>query len=97
MHRACSALQQHVVEALLAHAPRTVNAANRAGDTPLHVIVSVGQDPRSVEIARVLVRGGADLEAKNKEGETPLALLGGTLPSSIASALHADGDDAMDA
>ena len=96
LHRACSALQQPAVVALLDACPELVNIADSQGDTALHVIVSVGQDPRSVQIARVLVQRGADLEATNKAGEAPLALFGGKLPASIASALEDEGDKMHD-
>jgi uncharacterized protein len=96
LHRACSALQQPAVVLLLGACPALVNAVDAQGDTALHVIVSVGQDPRSVQIARVLVRRGADLEIKNKAGEAPLALFGGQLPASIASALTGEDDDMQD-
>ena len=60
------------------------------GNTPLHVIVSVGEDPRSIQIARILVKRGADVDVKNKEGEGALDLFGGKLPASIASVLDSE-------
>jgi ankyrin repeat protein len=96
LHRACSALQQPVVDCLLDAEPKLVNMADAQGNTPLHVTVSVGQDPRSIEIARVLVRRGADLTIKNKEGEGALDLFGDKLPASIASALQRDEDMATE-
>lgn len=100
LHRACSALQSRTVELLLDSSPATVNAADHEGETPLHIVVGMGEDAQSTEIARFLVAHGADLEAKNKAGESPLALFGGKLPSSIASVLEAEDEeqdeDAMD-
>jgi ankyrin repeat protein len=43
------------------------NAANDQGDTPLHVA-------HSADIARYLVGHGARMDAKNKRGQTPLAI-----------------------
>ncbi|HEX4682110.1 MAG TPA: ankyrin repeat domain-containing protein, partial [Gemmatimonadaceae bacterium] len=47
-----------------------LNAANGNGDTALHVAVTGRGSP---EIVRYLIDHGANLEAKNKRGQTPLA------------------------
>jgi hypothetical protein len=93
LHRSCSCLQARTVKLFLSAMPGTVSAADNMGETPLHIVVSMGEDPRSVEIARTLVAHGADLEAKDIAGNTPLALFGGKLPSSIAMALEAEEDE----
>ena len=50
-----------------------INAANPAGDTALHTASAQGYDT----VVRLLVEKGADLNARNKRGLTPLgALLG---------------------
>ena len=45
-----------------------VNAANNAGNTALHATAYMGYDT----LAQLLVDRGANLDAKNKKGETPL-------------------------
>jgi ankyrin repeat protein len=46
-----------------------VNAANQAGDTALHSAAAIGMDT----VIELLAGRGANLEAKNKAGRTPLA------------------------
>jgi ankyrin repeat protein len=48
-----------------------VNATNRAGDTALHFAASQGYDA----IVQMLVDSGAQINAKNQQGQTPLGLL----------------------
>jgi ankyrin repeat protein len=48
-----------------------VNAANQAGDTALHSAASQGYDT----VVQFLAEHGAQLNAKNKRGQTPLAAL----------------------
>ena len=50
-----------------------VNAVNKAGDTALHSAASLGYD----RVIRLLAHKGAQVNAKNKRGQTPLALLTG--------------------
>jgi ankyrin repeat protein len=47
-----------------------VKAANNAGDTALHAAAALGMN----NVIQVLVDNGADLNAKNKAGRTPLAV-----------------------
>ena len=60
-----------VVEAVsVALSPSTdINALDLAGNTALHGAVSMGYD----EVVRLLVEKGAQLNIKNKRGQTPLA------------------------
>ena len=51
-----------------------VTAANQDGDTALHGAVSKGYG----DVVQVLVAAGARLDAKNKKGQTPLAIARGT-------------------
>ncbi len=50
-----------------------VNAANKAGDTALHSAVSMRYDT----VVQFLAQNGADLNVKNKRGQTPLAAITG--------------------
>ncbi|ETV71726.1 hypothetical protein H257_13153 [Aphanomyces astaci] len=64
----------HVIR-YIASAPLLVHAVDRHGNTPLHHACVIGQH----EIARLLVEGGGDVDARNATGHTPLhkAALGG--------------------
>jgi ankyrin repeat protein len=55
-----------------------VNAANVAGDTALHLAATAGFDA----VVQFLADRGARLEAKNRKGETPLALTA-PLPANV--------------
>ena len=48
-----------------------MNAANQAGDTALHVAAALGYDT----VVQFLAEHGAQLNAKNKRGLTPLGTL----------------------
>jgi ankyrin repeat protein len=73
-----------------------VNAANQAGDTALHTAASLGYDT----VVQFLADRGAQVNAKNRRGQTPLAALltggGGRGRNAAAAAAGADltGDDA---
>lgn len=94
LHRAASALRIAVVRALLDAAPACIDAADAEGNTALHICVSQGEDPRSIEIARLLVQRGADLLTKNKAGEGPMAIFGDKVPAKLQSASN-NHDEAM--
>jgi ankyrin repeat protein len=53
-----------------------VTAVNRDGDTALHGAVAKGYG----EIVQLLVKAGAKLDARNKKGQTPLAIARGNSP-----------------
>lgn len=53
--------------------PVDVNAVNQAGDTALHGAALQGYD----HVVQLLVEMGAQINAKNKRGQTPLAVLAG--------------------
>jgi ankyrin repeat protein len=63
------------VESMLEEEPRLVNAENKDGATPLHDAAWTGNK----EIAELLIAKGADVNAKDKSGDTPLlyAMSGG--------------------
>ena len=48
-----------------------VNAINKAGDTALHAATAMGYQP----VVQLLAASGANLNVKNKRGQTPLATL----------------------
>jgi ankyrin repeat protein len=50
-----------------------VNAANRAGDTALHSAASQGYD----SVVQLLIDHGAQVNVKNRRGQTPLGVLTG--------------------
>jgi hypothetical protein len=72
-----------------------VNAGNAAGDTALHIAAQQGFDT----VVQVLVDKGANVNAKNKQGRTPLALAmsgggrGGRRPPAAAGADAGGADD----
>ena len=63
-----------------------VNATNQGGDTALHVAATQALD----SVARLLVEKGANLEAKNKRGLTPL---GSAIVPRPRNPLQIDGPD----
>eukprot|EP00287_Rhodomonas_sp_CCMP768_P012442 CAMPEP_0196745196 /NCGR_PEP_ID=MMETSP1091-20130531/60541_1 /TAXON_ID=302021 /ORGANISM="Rhodomonas sp., Strain CCMP768" /LENGTH=339 /DNA_ID=CAMNT_0042091917 /DNA_START=1 /DNA_END=1020 /DNA_ORIENTATION=+ len=67
----CGVQQGHVgvVKKLLAHDPPSLEYRNKSGDTALHyATISEG----GLEMLTLLLRCGADPNAQNKEGRTPL-------------------------
>lgn len=79
LHWACDRGSAELVRALLemlgqrSDAPACLNARDASGDTPLHFAVLTD----NMEIARLLLGCRAALDAKNNEGESPLALADG--------------------
>jgi ankyrin repeat protein len=65
-----------------------VRMANQAGDTALHGAASIGCD----EAVRLLVAKGAEINAKNKRGFTPLAIARGAGQRRGAAAAAAGAD-----
>jgi len=53
-----------------------VNAKEKGGETPLHVVVTAAAAAASMysrkEIAELLIASGADVNAKGDDGKTPL-------------------------
>jgi len=58
-----------------------VRAANRNGDTALHTAATLGLNT----VVQLLADSGADLEAKNSRGQTPLAAVLARRPGSVVS------------
>ena len=57
------------IEMILEHEPSAAKLFNTIGQTGLHVAAIWG----NIEVASVLIKGGADLDAQNQFGVTPLA------------------------
>jgi ankyrin repeat protein len=75
------------VEVALSHGA-DVNAVNNAGDTALHSAAPMGYN----SVVQALAEKGADLNVKNKRGQTPLATL--TRGRGPAAAAAGDGSGA---
>jgi ankyrin repeat protein len=77
LHQACCSGRHEVVEMLLNHGANVAAAEKNYGDQPLHVLAGCAGDrePRRAEafiIAIMLIGHKADLNAKDKDGKTPL-------------------------
>jgi len=59
-----------------------VNGANQAGDTALHAAASLGYNT----VVQFLAEHGAQLNAQNKRGQTPLAAISGRKGEGITAA-----------
>jgi ankyrin repeat protein len=70
LHYSAGAGHTAVVARLVAHPKSQVNKPNNMGDTPLHKAAWRG----SAETVKVLVSSGADLNAKNNNGERPVQI-----------------------
>ncbi|XP_037078782.1 transient receptor potential channel pyrexia-like [Pollicipes pollicipes] len=67
----------------LLEAGAEVNLPDNQGETPLHKCAKAGSIPNAV----ALLNGGADLKAKNSEGETALAMMLRNIPNALDSIL----------
>lgn len=70
---------------VLERRPDVIRAANREGDTALHVAVTLG-DTRTV---KVLLQAGADPQAKGLHGKTPVERAGQHHQRAVIHALGA--------
>ncbi|RYZ81807.1 MAG: hypothetical protein EOP06_22845 [Proteobacteria bacterium] len=71
LHCAASTGSLDIVRLLLAAG--AVHAANNKGETPLHeAVYGWNESEKRIEIARLLLATGADLNARTQEGRTPL-------------------------
>eukprot|EP00128_Syssomonas_multiformis_P008131 Colp12_sorted_trinity150504_noHs@4421 len=69
LHIAVEQRQEQMVAMLLEHG-YDPNRPNETGNTPLHIVASIG----NINIARSLLRKGASIALKNDEGKTPVAI-----------------------
>lgn len=72
IHRAVQSDLLDRVQELLKDDPACARAEDDAGNTPLHCLDVDNRMEDTEEILRLLVAGGADVNAGNKEGLTPL-------------------------
>ncbi|RMG37451.1 MAG: ankyrin repeat domain-containing protein [Gammaproteobacteria bacterium] len=101
LHKAVGALNPKVAELLIRHGAK-VNARNKAGETPIFRLASAAShlhygNPSEKErktmsrdmrtLVALLSRYSADLDARNRKGETPLVHLAGTATAEILGAL----------
>lgn len=73
LHVACAFGQRNLVTFLLnRHALVNMNADNGSKATPLHLAVAHREEITAAAIAEKLIENGAELNAKDANGETPL-------------------------
>ena len=72
LHTAVDKVQKEMVELLLA-AGADVNRIDKIGNTPLHITASKS-GYEIVEITKILIQKGADMNLKNGKLETPLSI-----------------------
>lgn len=86
IHIATQKADAHEVRRLLSKDPSLVHArqSTREDRTPLHAACCASH-PAYSEVARILIEAGADLEARNSDGETPLFLLVKSVEAGVAS------------
>ena len=74
LHDAVYAENLHLIKKLIEHGAQFLK--DNDGDTPLHLTVNTPFDDKKLQlqIITVLVKAGADINDKNKKGETPLSL-----------------------
>ncbi|KAF8791198.1 Ankyrin-1 like protein [Argiope bruennichi] len=69
LHLAVQANQPEVVEILLGHGANVQMKAGKNGETALHMAAGVKDGHKCAEL---IIKSGADVNARNEEGETPL-------------------------
>jgi ankyrin repeat protein len=61
-----------MVQYLIENTDIDVKVKDKEGNTPLHSITGLGSANIKVEVVRVLVRHGANVNARDQDGNTPL-------------------------
>lgn len=73
LHRACNAWDnEHIIITLLNHPAVRVDVQNMDANTPLHTFCQKFRNPNCEEPFNLFMQKKADVNAKNKQGETPL-------------------------
>lgn len=92
LHQACKRGDAAAVETILRQSPQSAYAKARDGQTALHFAVSHGH----AYVTRLLIEAGADVNARNRVGLSPLHLaVDGQDPRAIVSTLLAHGADVL--
>ena len=74
LHHACSKWENEYIITLLLRNPRVrVDIENADGNTALHTFCTSYKNPKCQDPFHLLLQHGADVNAKNNKGETPLS------------------------
>lgn len=71
LHHAARICDPHALETLLAHGANP-NAGNACGETALHILGEGGTGRFALVCVQILIRHGAELEPRCRQGRTPL-------------------------
>ena len=74
LHVAASQAQSEAARLLIDRGAKLDATRAADGMTPLHIAALKGRKPGHLEVARLLLAGGADVNARMKNGATPLVL-----------------------
>jgi ankyrin repeat protein len=72
LHKVASKGRSELVKLILERRPDLVNHANEWDGTPLHYAAFDDNPQTLIEVSKLLVEAGADIETQNKYGRTPL-------------------------
>jgi ankyrin repeat protein len=96
VHIACKSGRFDLLESLLQDDATSATASNRDGMTPVHVLAleSMFQHERAARAIEMLLKRGADVNAKDLRGHTPLHIAcGAPTPGRVVRVLLANGAD----